>query len=101
VRLRFFFDTRSGVCFWSADAAAGARFGNYPVTLDRLDLPPALVQAGEALMTRYDACIDWNDPGGASLWSDAERTAFRRDASAFLDAVRAARPDIGFEDART
>lgn len=101
MRLRFLFDPGAGVCFWSADPASEAHFGDYPVTFDRLGLPPALRARGEALITRYDTCLDWNDPGGASPWSDAEWAAFQRDAGDFLAAVRTALPQIAFEDARS
>lgn len=100
MRLRFLFDAGSGVCFWSADAETEAQFGDYPVRTDLLGLPSALAAQGEALIARYDTCLDWNDPGGVSPWSEAEWAAFRRDADAFFAAVRAALPHIGFEDAR-
>lgn len=100
MRLRFLFDPGSGACFWSADPAAEAHFGDYPVALDRLGLPPALTARGEALIARYDTCLDWNDPGGPSPWPEAEWTAFRQDAAAFLSDVQSALPDIAFEDAR-
>jgi hypothetical protein len=100
VRLRFFFDPGAGACFWSADRETEAHFGDYPVTLEWLGLPPTLVEAGEALIARHDGAIDWIDPGGPSPWSDADWKTFRHDVEAFLAAVRAALPHIGFEDAR-
>lgn len=100
MRLRFFFDPGSGICFWSADAATEAHFGDYPVRMELLGLSSALTAEGEALIARYDGCLDWNDPSGPSPWSDAEWAAFRRDADAFLVAVRAALPHIAFGDER-
>jgi len=98
VRLRCFFDAGSGVCFWSGDAEAYARFGDAPVSVDALGLDEALITRGAALIARYDTCIDWSDPGGPLRWSAADAEAFFADARAFLTEVRAAAPDVAFDD---
>ncbi len=98
MRLRFFFDPGSGVCFWSGDDEARARFGDYPVEIAKLGLEPALAARGEALIARHDLSLDWNGPGGTSPWAEAERAAFAADAGAFLADVRGALPSIRIDD---
>lgn len=98
MRLRFFFDPGSGVSFWTADADAHARFADYPVETEKLALPAALTARGEALITRFDTSIDWEDPGGPGGWTAAEFARFAAEARAYLAEVAAFHPDIAFED---
>lgn len=85
--LRYFFDPGSGICLWSANNAARERYG-YPVALDVLDLPPAVVAHANALIERFDTSIDRDDPAGASPWSDADAACFVTDAAALLECLR-------------
>jgi hypothetical protein len=88
-RLRFCFDARSGVCFWSGNDAARTRFG-YPVPLALLPLPDELTRYGEELIGRYDESFNWDDPAGPGPWTQAEHDDFDRRADAFLTAARQA-----------
>jgi hypothetical protein len=67
--LRYFFDAGSGVCLWAADDEARAAFG-YPVELEELDLPRDTIFLGNRLIAIFDESIDWQDPAGASPWSE-------------------------------
>ena len=44
--------------------------------------------AGEALLTRYDTSLDWDDPAGPSPWPEEAWPSFLADARAFLDRLR-------------
>ena len=87
-RLRFFFDYGSGVCLWTANDAARARFGDYPVLLADLPLSPETVRAGEDLLTRYDTSLDWDDPAGPSPWPEEAWPPFHADVRALLARLR-------------
>jgi hypothetical protein len=98
--LRFVFDAGSGVCFWSANDAARSRFG-YPISPSSLPLPLELVRCGEALIARYDASFDWDDPAGPGPWTQADRDHFDRRAGASLAAARRALgPEYELRDER-
>ena len=77
--LRYFFDPGSGRCLWSANAAAREKF-SYAVTLESLDLPPAVVARGHALITQFNSSIDWNNPADPSPWPEGQRLLFEIDA---------------------
>ena len=98
MRLRFFFDPGSGVCFWSGDDEAQARFGDYPVEIEKLGLDPGLAARGGAPIARYDLSLDWNDPGGPSPWTEDDWAAFTVEARAFLAGVRCALPSTRIDD---
>ena len=74
-RLRFFFDSGSGVCLWAANDLATQRFG-YPVEVDELRLTAATRQAIEDLIDLYDESLIWDDPGGPGHWSTTEWREF-------------------------
>lgn len=86
-QFRYFFDPGSGVCLWSANDAARARFG-YPVALDDLVLPAALDSRARELISRFDTSIAWDDPAAPSPWSASDRAEFAQDAAALLAALR-------------
>lgn len=88
-RLRFFFDTGSGICLWAGDAATEERHG-LAVEAQALPLPPELVAEVERLTTFWDTGIDWNDPGGPSPWTAEDEQSFQAQADAFLERLRAA-----------
>ena len=86
-RLRFFFDYGSGVCFWSANDAAYARF-DYPIESSKLSLSVATQEAIEHLIEHYDRSLNWNDPGGPGLWSREEWQAFDTRVRQLLPVIR-------------
>lgn len=98
MRLRFFFDPGSSVCFWTADHEAHQLFGDYPVETAKLSLPEALAARGDALIARFDGSVDWEDPAGASPWTREDHLRFAIEARAYLADVAAYRPEISFED---
>ncbi|MDP9315662.1 MAG: hypothetical protein M3R24_33175 [Chloroflexota bacterium] len=87
-RLRFFFDYGAGVCFWAADEATRQQF-NYPVETDQLPLSSGLQATVEQLIMDYDQSLNWNDPGGPSLWTQDEWQRFDKRVEQMLEAVRA------------
>ncbi len=80
-QMRFRFDWGSGVCLWSANDTARARYG-YPVMTEDLPIGKALKDALEDLIERHDEALDWNDPGGDLLWDDAAVDAFLSETEA-------------------
>ncbi|MBZ9713386.1 hypothetical protein [Deinococcus multiflagellatus] len=88
-RLRFFFDTGSGICLWAGDPATEARYG-LAVDPQTLPLPPELVAEAERLIALWDTGIDWNDPGGSSPWTAEDTRRFQAQAEALLDRLRVA-----------
>lgn len=81
--LRYFFEPGSGICLWSANAAARERF-TYAVELELLDLPPEVVSRGNALITQFNSSIDWNNPPGPSPWPEGQRAQFESQAQELL-----------------
>ncbi|PTA68815.1 hypothetical protein [Deinococcus arcticus] len=88
-RLRFLFDTGSGICLWAGDAATEERHG-LAVEAQALPLPPELVAEVERLTTFWDTGIDWNNPGGPSPWTAEDERDFQEQADALLERLRAA-----------
>lgn len=101
MRLRLFLDAGAGVCLWSQDDEAKARFG-YPVEASALDIPLELRHEIDQLVRDHDAAFPWDDPGGAAFFAP-ERVAFGyEDAPPFQSRVRALLPKLraalpGFE----
>lgn len=62
--LRYFFDPGSGVCLWSGNAEAEARWG-YAVDHAALPLRDGTRRFLQELVVRFDTSIDWSDPGAA------------------------------------
>ena len=88
-RLRFFFDSGSGICLWAGDAFTEDRYG-LAVEACALPLPPDLVTETERLIALWDTSLDWDDPGGPSPWTVNEDQGFRAQADALLERLRAA-----------
>lgn len=82
--LRFFFDAGSGICLWSGNDAARERF-DYPVELDDLPLSEETREAAAALLARYDAQFNWDDPAS----DGADDPQFNAAARAVLERIRA------------
>src|SRR6266487_7005744 len=77
-RLRFFFDTDSGVCLWSGNEAARQRYG-YPIQPQALPLPEDTVRNMERVITWYDEWMDWNHaPQPNPSWDEAAFTEAAR-----------------------
>jgi hypothetical protein len=93
MRLRFFFDAGSGVCLWSQDDEAKARFG-YPVEARDLDIPEDLRADIEQLVTDYDDTFRWDDPGSNEI-VEPTRTMFGYEENPpFVTRVRALLPKL-------
>jgi len=86
-RLRFYFDPGSGICLWSGNDAARARFG-YPVEAQSLPLTPPLVSRTNDLCSQVDETIRAGDRGSPSPWSHGRWVRFNADAQALLALLR-------------
>lgn len=86
-RVRFTFDTGSGICLWSANDAARHRFG-YPVDLDQLSLPESVRRRGAFVMAWFDTFLDWESPSEASRWLAREEASFHAAAQELLALFR-------------
>jgi hypothetical protein len=82
-RLRFFFDTGSGICLWSDNDAARERF-DYPVPLEALPLPDTIRRRGDFLIAWYDTFMDWALSPQPSRWWPREQAAFNAATQEFL-----------------
>lgn len=86
--LRYFFDPGSGVCLWSGNAEAEARWG-YAVDHAALPLRDGTRRFLQELVVRFDTSIDWSDPGAAGgRWSAEEWARFRAAAADGLSLLR-------------
>ncbi len=88
MKLRLFYDAGCGICLWSGDDEAREKYG-YPVELEALDLSTETIAFGNHLMAHYNTSLDWNDPGGPSLWTEAEYSAFYISVAQLLSRLRA------------
>lgn len=91
-RLRFFFDAGSGVCFWTANDPARARFNNYPIRAGELPLPDATVQRIEELVGWYDRSLNWDYPPDPGPWRQADCDRFN---AAVRDLLATVRQELG------
>jgi hypothetical protein len=84
-RLRFFFDTGSGVCLWSGNEATRERY-DYPVEPRALPLSEDTIREMERAIAWYDQWMDWaNAPQPKPSWDEA---AFKTVACQLLDKIR-------------
>jgi hypothetical protein len=79
-KLRFFFDYNCGGCLWAGNKAAYDKFDVGCLDSETIDLtgaisskakiilPPAIRNKVIDLDNRYAQSLNWNDPGGESLW---------------------------------
>jgi hypothetical protein len=86
-RLRFCFDTGSGICLWSDNDAARKRF-DYPVDLEKLSLPQTIRRRGYFVIAWYDTFVDWENAPEASRWWPREEAAFKAAAHELLALLR-------------
>lgn len=84
MRLRYFFDPGSGICLWAADEESRVLFG-YPVELENLNLSQDTVSLGNRLISLFDGSINWDDPAGASPWSEEQKSQFVRETVVFYE----------------
>lgn len=83
-RLRFFFDYSSGGCLWPDNEAAYEKYGvgaldaetydlNGKVNQEaRIKLPNSTKQKILKLEKLYSESLNWEDPGGASMWDKSQ-----------------------------
>jgi hypothetical protein len=86
-RLRFFFDAGAGICLWALNDSARVRF-DYAIDAKDLPLPENTWRRLLYLCYWYDTSIDWNYPPDPSLWDEAERKRFNREAQKLLALMR-------------
>lgn len=94
--IRFFFDAGSDVCLWACDEATKERHG-YAIDADDLPLSTNTRHWLHHLMAWYDTSLDWDNPGGASPWSDDEQARFRLAAQEGLARLRQELTPAGYE----
>lgn len=87
-RLRFFLDYGCGGCLWSDNEAAYEKFDvgtldaeifdlNGKVSQEaRIKLPNSTRQKVLALNKLYSESLNWEDPGGESMWNKSQWDSF-------------------------
>jgi hypothetical protein len=87
-RLRFFFDYNCGGCLWSDNDASYKKFDvgildgeiydlNGTIVKEaKIKLPSSIRQRVLELDKLYTESLDWNDPGGQSLWDKNQWESF-------------------------
>ena len=75
MKLRYFYDLKSGVCLWAADQASREAYG-YSVDLERLPVSAQTRAEGARLLELFDSSIDYSDPQGPSPWTEPQRSDF-------------------------
>ena len=99
--LRYFFDPGAGTCLWADDDETEARYG-LAVDVHMLPVRPNTRVMCDYATAWFDTHLDWDDPGGPSLWSDDEWARFRATAVRLLQALRDdLEPDFEIVDAWT
>ncbi|MDE6260511.1 MAG: hypothetical protein K2M42_06575 [Oscillospiraceae bacterium] len=78
--LKFMYDWGSGVCVWSANAAAKAKFNHYPIETTDLPISQELVNLLNKLIAQHDTALNWDNPGGELLWDKMQQTIFEEEA---------------------
>lgn len=92
-KLRFFFDNFAGVCVWSGNSETFERF-DYPIDLGMLPLPGALIEAGNAIIRRWERHVFDNQP-----WPAGDSLAtFARDCGTLLARLQALPDDFEILD---
>ena len=87
-RLRFFFDYNCGGCLWCDNDASYEKFGVGILDTETYDLngniiqeakiklPSSIRQRTLELDKLYSTSLNWNDPGGESLWDKNQWESF-------------------------
>lgn len=95
--LRYFFEYGSGVCLWVGNDAALDRFGDYAIDIEALPLCANTRRWLQHLIAWYDTGLDWDDPGGASPWTEDERARFDQAAQEGFRRLVQELPEQDFE----
>jgi len=87
-RLRFFFDYGCGGCLWADNDAVYEKYGGGTLDAEifdvhgnlsqaaRIQLPKSTTQKVLELDKLYCESLNWNDPGGPSLWDKQQWDEF-------------------------
>lgn len=94
--IHYFFDAGSGTCLWAGDDATEAR---HDFAIDPADLPLSTNTQRwlQYLIAWYDTSLNWDDPGGASPWSDNEQARFRLAAQEGVTRLQQELAPAGYE----
>ncbi|GAA3015097.1 hypothetical protein GCM10020229_27860 [Kitasatospora albolonga] len=84
--LRFFFEYGVSTPLWPESGTPEALDG--PVEPEELPVEDGLRAELSELSELYQSSLDWNDPGGPSLWSEEQWAAFHPRATAALAELR-------------
>lgn len=86
--LRFFFDYNCGGCLWSGNDAAYEDYGYGPLDGEtyglcgeisekcRIELPAHIQERVLDLDALYSESLNWDDPGGDSMWDENQWNDF-------------------------
>ncbi len=94
--IRYFFDAGSGVCLWAGDDATKERHG-FAIDANDLPLLTNTQRWLQYLIAWYDTSLNWDDPGGASPWSDDEQARFRLAAQEGVTRLQQELAPAGYE----
>ena len=78
--LKFMYDWGSGVCVWSVNDAAKAKFHDYPIETANLPISQELISLLNKLIVQHDTALNWDDPGGELLWDKTRQVLFKEEA---------------------
>lgn len=87
-KLRYFFDSGSGICLWTANDAAKKRFADYPVRSSELPISWTLRRRLEFVVAWYDTFLDWSNPPEGTRWGEIEGNRFDFAAQELLNLLR-------------
>lgn len=96
-RFTYCFDYFAGGCLWPSDDITSAKFGSGPAdTHPEVGLPDSLLLRIQELDALFPASLNWDNPGGPSVWTSEEWEHFKTQVDAlYEDIVVALGP--GFE----
>jgi hypothetical protein len=86
-KLRYFFDTGSGTCLWSANDTARDHF-DYPVDINQLPLSTTLRYRVWFVLAWYDTFLDWENAPQPSQWWITEQEPFNQAAQEVLQLLK-------------
>lgn len=77
-RFTYCFDYFAGGCLWPSDDITWAKFGPGPVDAQpEVGLPDGLLRRIRELDTLFPESLDWDDPGGPSVWTSEDWEHFK------------------------
>jgi hypothetical protein len=98
-KLSFFFDYNCGGCLWCDNDAARQKFGVGTLDAEMFDLKGNIVQEARIklpaelkhLVTELDSVflesLDWNNPGGQSIWTEEQFKNFHKRAKDLCEKI--------------